>query len=45
MSSPTAQQIRINPGVQSGALTNEETAHLERGQAHVDKREALGSAS
>jgi hypothetical protein len=43
MSSPTAQQSRINQGVQSGALTNEETAHLE--QAHVDKREALGSAS
>ena len=34
------QQSRINQGVRSGALTNKETAHLERGQAHVDKREA-----
>lgn len=34
------QQSRINRGVQSGALTNKETAHLERGQAHADKREA-----
>ncbi len=34
------QQSRINQGVRSGALTNKETAHLERGQAHTDKREA-----
>jgi len=34
------QQSRIHQGVQSGALTNRETAHLERGQAHTSKREA-----
>ena len=34
------QQNRIEQGVQSGALTNKETAHLERGQAHIDRKEA-----
>jgi len=34
------QQSRIHNGVKSGALTDRETAHLERGQAHTAKREA-----
>jgi hypothetical protein len=34
------QQARIQNGMQSGALTNKETGSLERGQAHVDRREA-----
>lgn len=34
------QQNRIEQGVQSGALTNKETAHLERGQARLDQKEA-----
>ena len=39
------QQQRINNGVKSGALTNHEAAGLERGQAHVDKREARAGAN
>lgn len=34
------QQNRIEQGVQSGALTNKETAHLERGQGRIDRKEA-----
>ncbi|PLP96388.1 hypothetical protein [Cupriavidus pauculus] len=34
------QETRIRNGVQSGALTNRETAQLERGEAHVDRTEA-----
>jgi hypothetical protein len=38
------QQQRIEQGVQSGALTNRETAKLERGQARVEGREARAGA-
>ena len=38
------QQNRIEQGVQSGALTNKETAHLERGQARIDRKEARAGA-
>jgi hypothetical protein len=34
------QQQRIANGMNSGALTNREAGSLERGQAHVDRREA-----
>jgi hypothetical protein len=34
------QQQRIANGMQRGALTNREAGSLERGQAHVDRREA-----
>lgn len=34
------QQQRIEQGVQSGNLTHREAAHLERGQARVDRTEA-----
>jgi hypothetical protein len=34
------QQQRIANGVNSGALTNREVGSLERGQAHVDRKEA-----
>ena len=34
------QDQRIENGVQSGALTHRETGKLERGQAHVDHKEA-----
>jgi hypothetical protein len=34
------QQQRIANGMKSGALTNKEAGSLERGQAHVDRREA-----
>lgn len=34
------QEKRINAGVKSGELTAQETAHLERGQARADRREA-----
>ncbi|MEN9544902.1 MAG: hypothetical protein RLZZ598_1735 [Pseudomonadota bacterium] len=37
------QEQRIEQGVASGALTNRETAKLERGQAHVDRREAAAA--
>jgi hypothetical protein len=39
------QQQRINNGVRDGSLTNRETAKLERGQAHVDTREARAGAN
>ena len=39
------QQQRINNGVKTGALTNHEAASLERGQSHVDKREARAGAN
>ena len=38
------QQSRIEQGVNSGELTNKETASLERGQAHVTAREAKAGA-
>jgi len=38
------QQQRIANGVKSGSLTNREAASLERGQAHVDRREARAGA-
>ncbi len=38
------QQSRIEQGVQSGALTNKETAKLEHGQARVDRAEARAGA-
>jgi hypothetical protein len=34
------QESRIEQGVKSGSLTNRETGKLERGQAHVDAKEA-----
>jgi hypothetical protein len=34
------QETRIEQGVKSGALTNQETAKLERGQARIDRKEA-----
>jgi hypothetical protein len=34
------QEQRIENGVKSGALTNHEVGKLERGQAHVDRKEA-----
>lgn len=39
------QQTRIEQGAQSGALTNREVGTLERGQAHVDAREARAAAN
>jgi hypothetical protein len=38
------QQRRIEQGIQSGALTNKETANLERGQARIDRKEARAGA-
>jgi len=38
------QQARIDQGVKSGALTPRETAHLEAGQAHVDRMETRAKA-
>ena len=37
------QESRIEQGVQSGALTGKEAGKLERGQAHVDRKEAIAS--
>ena len=37
------QQQRIEQGAASGALTNHEVGRLERGQSHVDHREALAA--
>ena len=34
------QQQRIEQGLRNGSLTNRETGRLERGQAHVDQKEA-----
>ena len=39
------QQQRINNGVKDGSLTNHEASKLERGQAHVDSREARAGAN
>ncbi len=39
------QQERIQNGMRSGALTNREAGSLERGQAHVDRREANAAAN
>jgi hypothetical protein len=38
------QQQRIANGVKNGSLTNHEAASLERGQSHVDRREARAGA-
>ena len=35
------QQKRVEAGVQNGSLTNREVAKLERGQAKVDRKEAI----
>src|SRR4051812_29975485 len=39
------QQQRIANGLNSGALTNREVGSLERGQAHVDRKEANAAAN
>ena len=39
------QQQRIANGINNGSLTNRETGSLERGQAHVDRKEANAAAS
>jgi hypothetical protein len=39
------QQARIEQGLKSGQLTNREAGSLERGQAHVDGREAAAGAN
>ncbi len=39
------QQARINQGMRSGSLTNREAGSLERGQAHVDRKEANAAAN
>jgi len=39
------QQERIEQGVQSGQLTNREAGNLERGQAHVDRKEGKAGAN
>ena len=39
------QQQRINNGMRSGSLTNREAGSLERGQAHVDRKEANAAAN
>jgi hypothetical protein len=38
------QQARIAKGVKDGSLTHHEAAGLERGQSHVDRREARAGA-
>jgi hypothetical protein len=38
------QQSRIEQGVTSGSLTHREVAQLERGQARVDRTEAVAGA-
>jgi hypothetical protein len=38
------QQQRIENGVKNGSLTNHEVSKLERGQAHVDRKEAVAGA-
>ena len=38
------QEARIEQGVKSGQLTNREAGKLERGQAHVDRKEANAAA-
>jgi hypothetical protein len=39
------QQSRIHQGVSSGSLTTAEAGKLERGQAHVNKKEAVAGAN
>jgi hypothetical protein len=39
------QQKRIANGVNNGSLTNHEVGSLERGQAHVDRKEANAAAN
>jgi len=39
------QQQRISNGIQSGALTHREVGSLERGQAHLDRKEANAAAN
>lgn len=39
------QQQRINNGVRDGSLTNHEASKLERGQSHVDSRQARAGAN
>ena len=39
------QQKRIESGIQNGSLTNHEVSKLERGQAHVDRKEAAAGAN
>ena len=39
------QQERIDNGMKNGSLTNREAGSLERGQAHVDRREANAAAN
>ena len=37
------QEQRIDQGIDNGTLTNREVGSLERGQAHVDQREAVAA--
>ena len=39
------QQQRIANGMRNGSLTNREGGSLERGQAHIDRREANAAAN
>jgi hypothetical protein len=39
------QQQRIANGINNGSLTNREAGSLERGQAHVDRKEANAAAN
>ena len=39
------QEKRIESGIQSGSLTNHEVSKLQRGQAHVDRKEAAAGAN
>ena len=38
------QEKRIEAGIQNGSLTNREVSKLQRGQAHVDTKEALAGS-
>ncbi|MEO8280057.1 MAG: hypothetical protein ABI564_10230 [Ideonella sp.] len=39
------QEKRIEGGIQNGSLTNHEVSKLQRGQAHVDRKEAAAGAN
>lgn len=39
------QQQRVANGINNGSLTNREVGSLERGQAHVDRKEANAAAN
>lgn len=39
------QESRIKQGEASGSLTNREAGHLERGQAHTDRREGRAASN